>query len=71
MPVSVELELNVYNLNLQTTRRRLFDLLVPGSFPDQYYRVGREVIKIKVDFKEKLTHENVSKRTVGREVKIK
>ena len=30
--------------------RRLFDLLVPGSFPDQFYRVGREVIKNKVDF---------------------
>ena len=31
-------------------RRRLFDLLVPGSFPDQFYRVGGEVIKNKVDF---------------------
>ena len=34
----------------QTLRRRLLDLLVPGSFPDQFYRVGREVIKNKVDF---------------------
>ena len=25
-------------------RRRLFDLLVPGSFPDKFYRVGREEI---------------------------
>ena len=31
-------------------RRRLLDLLVTGSFPDQFYRVGREVIKNKVDF---------------------
>ena len=31
-------------------RRRLLDLLVPGSFPDHFYRVGREVIKNKVDF---------------------
>ena len=31
-------------------RRRLLDLLVRGSFPDQIYRVGREVIKNKVDF---------------------
>ena len=30
--------------------RRLFDLLVPGSFPDQFYRVGREVIKNKLIF---------------------
>ena len=31
-------------------RRRLLDLLVPWSFPDQYYRVGGEVIKNEVDF---------------------
>ena len=31
-------------------RRWLLDLLVPGSFPDQFYRVEREVIKNKVDF---------------------
>ena len=51
-------------------RRRLLDLLVPGSFPDQLYRVGREVIKNKVDFLFFfLTHGNLSKQTVGREVK--
>ena len=46
-------------------RRLLFDLLVPVSFPDQYYRVGREVIKNKVDFFSlSLTHGNLSKQTV-------
>ena len=45
MPVSVELELNAYNLG-----DGYFDLLVPGSFPGQFYRVGREVIKNRVDF---------------------
>ena len=32
-------------------RRWLLDLLVPGSFPDQFYRVRREVIGNKVDLK--------------------
>ena len=51
-------------------RRRLLDLLVPGSCPDQIYRVGREVIKNKVDFLFFfLTHGNLSKQTVGIEVK--
>ena len=50
-------------------RRRSLDLLIPGSFPDQFYRVGRGVIKNKVDFF--LTHGNLSKQTVGREVKNK
>ena len=62
---------NCYLFMLQTAiRRRLLDLLVPGYFPDQLHRVGREVIKNKVDFKNnKLTHGNLSKQTVGREVK--
>ena len=51
-------------------RRRLLDLMIPGSFPDQFYRVGREVIKNKVDFfKKNLVHVNLSKQTGGREVK--
>ena len=39
-------------------RRRLLDLLVPGSFPDQFYRVGREVIRNKVDFKKDNTRKS-------------
>ena len=31
-------------------RKRLLDLLVTGSFPDQFYRVRREVIENKVDY---------------------
>ena len=31
-------------------RGRLLDVLVSGSFPDQFYRVGREVFKNKVIF---------------------
>ena len=31
-------------------RRRLLDSLVPGSFPDRFYKVEREVIKNEVDF---------------------
>ena len=51
-------------------RRRLIDLLIHGSFPDQFYRVGREVIKNKVDFYIFfLIHGNLSKQTVGRELK--
>ena len=34
----------------QSIRRRLLDLLVPGSFLEQFYRVGREVIKNNADF---------------------
>ena len=37
-------------------RQRLLDLLVPGSFPDPFYRVRREVIKDKVDFFSFLQH---------------
>ena len=45
--------------------QRLLGLLFPGPFPDQSYRVGREVIKNKVDFfKMNLTHGNLSKQTV-------
>ena len=55
---------------LGTLRRRILDLLVPGSFPDQFYRVGRELIQNKVGFFFFfLTHGNLSKQTVGREVK--
>ena len=35
----------IHNKIDKVIRRRLLDLLVPGSFPDQFYRVGREVIK--------------------------
>ena len=31
-------------------RRQLFDSLVPQSFQDQFYRVGRKVFKIKIFF---------------------
>ena len=34
----------------QFFRRRLLELLVPESFPNKFYRVGREVITNKVDF---------------------
>ena len=47
----------------------LLDLLVPRSFPDQFHRVGREIIKDKKKFFFKLTHRNLSKQTVGREAK--
>ena len=58
------------SLTMCIIRRWLLDLLVPGSFPDQFYRVGREVIKNKVDFLFFfLTHGNLSKQTVVREVK--
>ena len=55
-----------YHPDCMPVRQRLLDLLVPGSFPDQFYRVRREVIKNKVDF---LTHGNLSRQTVRREVK--
>ena len=51
-------------------RRRLLDLLISRSFPDKFYRVGRELIKNKADFISFfLTHGNPCKQTVRREVK--
>ena len=50
-------------------RRRLIDILVPGFFPDQFYRVGREVNKNKVDFFFFFYLEMLSRQTVWREVK--
>ena len=32
------------------SRRRLIDLLVPGSFPDQFYLVRKEIIENKLVF---------------------
>ena len=52
-----------------SVRRRLFDLLVPGFFPEQFYRVRRKVIKNKLISFLFLTHGNLSKQTVKREVK--
>ena len=44
--------------------------MVPESFPDQFYMIGREVVQNKIDFfLNSLTHGNLSKQTVGREVK--
>ena len=57
-------------LNLFSIRRRSLDLLVPGSFPNQFYSVGREVIKKKIFFFF-LTHGNLNKQTVRRDVKNK
>ena len=42
-------------------RRRLLDLLVPGSFEDKFYSF--------FFFSFFLTHRNLSKQTVGKEVK--
>ena len=42
-------ELSTVQLN-KALRQRLIDILVPGFFLDQFYRVGREVNKNKVDF---------------------
>ena len=64
----IELQ-NYKNINTRAIKWRLFDLLVPVSFPDQFNRVGREVVKNKVDLKNKLTHGNLSKQTVGKGVK--
>ena len=62
--------INVIRHPISKIRRQLFDLLVLGSFPDQFYRVGREVIRNKVDFIIFfLIHGNLSKQTVGREEK--
>ena len=54
-------------------RGRLLDLLVTGSFPDQFYRVGMEVIRNKKDFLFfSFTQGNQSIGTQGgREVKSK
>ena len=43
--VSPESEALVPMKSIIPMRRRLLDLLVPGSFPDQFYRVRREVIQ--------------------------
>ena len=38
------------SIGIIKVRRRLIDILVPGFFPDQFYRVGREVKKKNVFF---------------------
>ena len=58
------------NNGLDWVRRQLIDILVPGFFPDRFYRVGKEVNKNKVDLKNKKNYvEMLSRQTVGREVK--
>ena len=51
VPIPIKgLLLYLHQLKQKLLRQRLLDLLVPGSFPDQFHRVGREVIKNKLDF---------------------
>ena len=65
--------LKMLRIHASLIRRQLFDLLVPGSFPAQFDRVGNEVNENKVDLSSFFyTHGNVEKansREGGKKIK--